>query len=147
MRRLPHRLGKAFGDSDALLSTRFRHATNVEAFTAVGIQRTGWRAPFRWQAVRYRLLQLAQRNQVLLRRWSLRNTTREQSSRRASLHSGDYGRITDNLDISRFEDIANLSPSISYISAGPGSTFMFIRGIADGSNPNRTNTATATCIG
>jgi outer membrane receptor protein involved in Fe transport len=50
----------------------------------------------------------------------------------------------ENLDISRFEDIANLSPSISYISAGPGNTFMFIRGIADGSNPNRTNTATAT---
>ena len=50
----------------------------------------------------------------------------------------------ENLDISRFEDVANLSPSISYISAGPGNTFMFIRGIADGSNPNRTNTATAT---
>ncbi len=50
----------------------------------------------------------------------------------------------ENLDISRFEDVAKLSPSISYISAGPGTQFMFIRGIADGSNPNRSNTATAT---
>ncbi|HBK18351.1 MAG TPA: TonB-dependent receptor, partial [Gammaproteobacteria bacterium] len=50
----------------------------------------------------------------------------------------------ENLGISRFEDFANLSPSISYISAGPGTQMMFIRGIADGSNPNRTHTATAT---
>ena len=50
----------------------------------------------------------------------------------------------ENLDVSRFEDVAKLSPSISYISAGPGTQFMFIRGIADGSNPNRSNTATAT---
>ena len=52
----------------------------------------------------------------------------------------------DNLDISRFEDVANLSPSISYISAGPGSTFMFIRGIADGSNPNRPIRQLQRCI-
>ena len=52
-------------------------------------------------------------------------------------------RIED-LGIHRFEDFAVLSPSIAFISWLPGTQMMFIRGIANGSNPNRTNAATAT---
>lgn len=52
-------------------------------------------------------------------------------------------RIED-LGIHRFEDFAVLSPSIAFVSWLPGTQMMFIRGIADGSNPNRTNAATAT---
>jgi outer membrane receptor protein involved in Fe transport len=46
------------------------------------------------------------------------------------------------LNIQQFEDYANRSPSISYISIGPGSQYFFMRGVADGSNPNVTNTST-----
>lgn len=50
----------------------------------------------------------------------------------------------EELGIHRFEDFAVLAPSISFVSWLPGTQMMFIRGIADGSNPNRANTATAT---
>ena len=50
----------------------------------------------------------------------------------------------EELGIRRFEDFAVLSPSIAFISHLPGSQMMFVRGIADGSNPNRTTAATAT---
>jgi iron complex outermembrane recepter protein len=48
----------------------------------------------------------------------------------------------EKLDIQQFEDYANRSPSISYISIGPGTQYFFMRGVSDGSNPNVTNTAT-----
>ena len=41
----------------------------------------------------------------------------------------------DRLDISRFEDFAEQSPSISYVSAGPGTQLMHIRGVSDGGIP------------
>ena len=52
----------------------------------------------------------------------------------------------DRLDISRFEDFAEQSPSISYVSAGPGTQLMHIRGVSDGGIPHvfRTNVSTAT---
>ncbi|MEM5517790.1 TonB-dependent receptor [Henriciella sp. AS95] len=50
----------------------------------------------------------------------------------------------ENLGIEQFEDLAFLSPSTSFVSSGPGTQNLFIRGVADGSNPNRPNTATAT---
>lgn len=50
----------------------------------------------------------------------------------------------EHLDISRFEDFADQTASISYISVGPGSQIMHIRGVADGGIPHigRTNEAT-----
>lgn len=52
----------------------------------------------------------------------------------------------DRLDIGRFEDFAEQSSSISYISAGPGAQLMHIRGVSDGGIPHvfRTNVSTTT---
>jgi outer membrane receptor protein involved in Fe transport len=47
-----------------------------------------------------------------------------------------------NLGISQFEDYATMTPSISFVSAGPGTQTFVIRGVSDGSNPNYSNTAT-----
>src|SRR5271155_4148933 len=47
-----------------------------------------------------------------------------------------------NLDISQFEDYATRSPSISYISIGPGYQQFFMRGVSDGSSPNVANSST-----
>ncbi len=47
-----------------------------------------------------------------------------------------------NLAISQFEDYAALTPSISFVSAGPGTQTFVMRGVSDGSNPNYSNTAT-----
>jgi iron complex outermembrane recepter protein len=47
-----------------------------------------------------------------------------------------------NLAISQFEDYAALTPSISFISAGPGTQTFVMRGVSDGSNPNYSNEAT-----
>jgi len=46
-----------------------------------------------------------------------------------------------NLAISQFEDYAAKTPSISFISIGPGTQQFFMRGVSDGSNPNVTNTS------
>lgn len=48
----------------------------------------------------------------------------------------------EQLNIAQFEDYANRSPSISYISIGPGTQYFFMRGVSDGSNPNVSNTST-----
>jgi iron complex outermembrane receptor protein len=48
----------------------------------------------------------------------------------------------DNLNITQFEDYATRSPSISYISIGPGYQQFFMRGVSDGSSPNVVNTST-----
>lgn len=47
-----------------------------------------------------------------------------------------------NLAITQFEDYATRSPSISFISIGPGTQSFFMRGVSDGSTPNVTNTST-----
>ncbi|MGA2188749.1 MAG: TonB-dependent receptor [Steroidobacteraceae bacterium] len=47
-----------------------------------------------------------------------------------------------NQNISQFEDYATVSPSISFVSAGPGTQTFVMRGVSDGSNPNYANTAT-----
>ncbi len=47
-----------------------------------------------------------------------------------------------NLAISQFEDYASRTPSISFVSAGPGTQTFVIRVVSDGSNPNYANTAT-----
>ena len=47
-----------------------------------------------------------------------------------------------NLNISQFEDYATMTPSISFVSAGPGTQTFVMRGVSDGSNPNYANTAT-----
>jgi iron complex outermembrane recepter protein len=47
-----------------------------------------------------------------------------------------------NLAISQFEDYATLTPSISFVSAGPGTQTFVMRGVSDGSNPNYANNAT-----
>ena len=39
------------------------------------------------------------------------------------------------LAITQFEDYATRTPSISFVSAGPGSQYFFMRGASDGSNP------------
>ena len=44
--------------------------------------------------------------------------------------------------ISQFEDYATITPSISFVSAGPGTQTFVMRGVSDGSNPNYANTAT-----
>src|SRR5580658_1131026 len=46
-----------------------------------------------------------------------------------------------NLGITQFEDYATRDPSISFISAGPGTQTLVIRGASDGSNPNEANTS------
>ena len=46
-----------------------------------------------------------------------------------------------NLGISQFEDYATMTPSISFVSAGPGTQTFVMRGVSDGSNPNYPNTA------
>jgi iron complex outermembrane recepter protein len=46
-----------------------------------------------------------------------------------------------NLSITQFEDYATLTPSISFVSAGPGSQTFVMRGVSDGSNPNYANSA------
>src|SRR6202453_2929694 len=46
-----------------------------------------------------------------------------------------------NLGISQFEDYATITPSISFVSAGPGTQTFVMRGVSDGSNPNYSNTA------
>jgi iron complex outermembrane recepter protein len=50
-------------------------------------------------------------------------------------------RDLQNLSISQFEDFATKTPSVSFISIGPGTQMFFIRGVSDGSNPNVTNTS------
>jgi outer membrane receptor protein involved in Fe transport len=45
----------------------------------------------------------------------------------------------DNLSISQFEDYATKTPSVSFISSGPGTQEYFMRGVSDGSNPNAAN--------
>jgi outer membrane receptor protein involved in Fe transport len=47
-----------------------------------------------------------------------------------------------NLAISQFEDYATMTPSISFVSVGPGTQTFIMRGVSDGSNPNSSNTAT-----
>jgi iron complex outermembrane receptor protein len=47
----------------------------------------------------------------------------------------------ENLSISQFEDYATKTPSVSFISIGPGTQMFFMRGVSDGSNPNVVNTS------
>jgi iron complex outermembrane receptor protein len=47
-----------------------------------------------------------------------------------------------NNNINQFEDYATKSPSISFISIGPGYQQFFMRGVSDGSSPNVANTST-----
>lgn len=46
-----------------------------------------------------------------------------------------------HLGIRSFDDYAEKVPSISFISAGPGSQQLIMRGVSDGSNPNYSNTS------
>jgi outer membrane receptor protein involved in Fe transport len=46
-----------------------------------------------------------------------------------------------NLNISQFEDYATMTPSISFVSAGPGTQTFVMRGVSDGSNPNESGSA------
>ena len=46
-----------------------------------------------------------------------------------------------NLAISQFEDYATLTPSISFVSAGPATQTFVMRGVSDGTNPNYPNEA------
>ena len=46
-----------------------------------------------------------------------------------------------NLAISSFDDYAQKVPSISFISVGPGTQVLVMRGASDGSNPNYANTS------
>ena len=42
----------------------------------------------------------------------------------------------ENLQISQFEDYATKTPSVTFVSSGPGRRRYFMRGVSDGSNPN-----------
>lgn len=46
-----------------------------------------------------------------------------------------------NLGIVRFDDYAYKTPSISFVSIGPGTQTFYIRGVSDGTNPNYSNTS------
>jgi outer membrane receptor protein involved in Fe transport len=46
-----------------------------------------------------------------------------------------------NLGIASMDDYLQKTPSISYISTGPGTQLFVMRGVSDGSNPNYSNTA------
>ena len=45
------------------------------------------------------------------------------------------------LDIESFDDYAQKIPSVSFISTGPGTQFLVMRGVADGSNPTYSNSS------
>jgi iron complex outermembrane receptor protein len=47
----------------------------------------------------------------------------------------------ENLGIASMDDYLQKTPSISYISTGPGTQLFVMRGVSDGSNPNYANTA------
>ncbi|MEA3109623.1 MAG: iron complex outerrane recepter protein [Gammaproteobacteria bacterium] len=47
-----------------------------------------------------------------------------------------------NQAISQFEDYVTKTPSISFVSAGPGTQTFSMRGVSDGTNPNYPNAAT-----
>ena len=49
----------------------------------------------------------------------------------------------EKLAITQFEDYAARSPSISFISAGPGTQYFFMRGASDGSTPESTSNSIA----
>jgi iron complex outermembrane receptor protein len=46
-----------------------------------------------------------------------------------------------NLGIESMDDYLQKTPSISYVSTGPGTQLFVMRGVSDGSNPNLSNTA------
>ena len=46
-----------------------------------------------------------------------------------------------NLAITGLDDVATKTPSISFVSEGPGTQFFVMRGVSDGSNPNYSNTS------
>ena len=46
-----------------------------------------------------------------------------------------------NLGIASMDDYLQKTPSISYVSTGPGTQLFVMRGVSDGSNPNYANTA------
>jgi outer membrane receptor protein involved in Fe transport len=46
-----------------------------------------------------------------------------------------------NLGIVRFDDYAYKTPSLSFVSIGPGTQTFYIRGVSDGTNPNYPNTS------
>ena len=46
-----------------------------------------------------------------------------------------------NLGIVRFDDYAYKTPSVSFVSIGPGTQTFYIRGVSDGTNPNYSNTS------
>jgi iron complex outermembrane recepter protein len=48
----------------------------------------------------------------------------------------------ENLSISQFEDYATKTPSVTFVSIGPGQTQFFMRGVSDGSSPNAQNLST-----
>ena len=50
-------------------------------------------------------------------------------------------RDLQNLNITSFDDYAQKTPSISFISEGPGTQTFVMRGVSDGSNPNYANTS------
>jgi len=50
-------------------------------------------------------------------------------------------RDLKNLAIENMEDYLQKSPSLSYISTGPGTQLFVMRGVSDGSNPNYANTS------
>ena len=47
-----------------------------------------------------------------------------------------------NLAISQFEDYVTMTPSMNFVSAGPGTQTLVMRGVSDGSNPNYAAAAT-----
>ncbi|MBS0611909.1 MAG: TonB-dependent receptor [Proteobacteria bacterium] len=47
------------------------------------------------------------------------------------------------LAITQFEDYATRTPSISFVSIGPGTQYFFMRGASDGSNPESTSNSIA----
>jgi len=47
----------------------------------------------------------------------------------------------ENLAINGFDDFAQKTPAISFISTGPGTQLFVCRGVSDGSNPNYANTS------
>lgn len=50
-------------------------------------------------------------------------------------------RDIQNLGIAQIEDYIQKTPSVSYLSTGPGTQVFVMRGVSDGSNPNYGNTS------
>ena len=65
-----------------------------------------------------------------------RHQARGSAAGRADRNQAFNTKTLDDLQVDAFDDYAKLVPSLSYKSAGPGSSNVYFRGVASGDNAN-----------